>query len=106
MKHTKTVKRDLKISKLRYIDNKDSIKSFEANENNEPFKTERRNDDSLSFDKLKKQNNLNISVMKEFINHTEKKLSFLKKSKAQELKETSSIFQSILLSKFYNFIII
>lgn len=93
-KHSKTVKRDLKVSRLRFIDNKQKIRDFDQGIEDIQNLTERRKNDSLSFDKLKRQNNENISVMKAFVDHTQKKLSFLRKSKAQQLTEESTVFQS------------
>ena len=75
----------LKASRILLIDNKEPLKPKEETlmvfSNS---KGRHRNDDSLSYDKLKQQNNNNISVLQDYMAHTKKKIDFLRKSKAEE----------------------
>lgn len=89
-----TVKRALKASRVLLIEeegqgkppNKEEVLVVSR------YKGGPRNDDSLSFDKLKMQNNKNISVMQDYINHTKKKLDYLRKSKAEELDSVGRVY--------------
>jgi hypothetical protein len=84
MRRVETVKRPLKASRVLLIEDENPVNRTQENVlviSNVPNRG--RNDDSLSYDKLKSQNNKNISVLHDYINHTEKKLDFLRKSKAE-----------------------
>lgn len=90
----KTIKREMKVSRLRLIDDKPSSQGLLNNGSRKLIQSLQKNDDSLSYEKLKMQNNNNISVMHDFINHTEKKLDYLRRSQMQKEVNSSSSHSS------------